>query len=345
MIFKSFRTPSRNDTIREFYGMIVAQARSPAFYEVYGVPDSVEGRFDMIVLHLVLVLARLNGAERGQKLFDAFCRDLDANLRKMGVGDLAVRKRMRRFGEAFYGRQAAYRAAFAAPDHRILVNVLARNIFPSSADDAGQVRLSTVQSARPSIEALNIDGDDWLDMAERKSEAPATPAWHVPVAIAEIAETGQHFDLVADAGVRSAVAQIAGLRELSRFEANFDVTRRGAGGLRVAGRVSATVGQVCVVTLDPVINEVEEVVDLVFMAPQPMPAGKDDAGEKEPRGLNWGDPEPLVGGSIDLGALATEFLILGIDPYPRKPGAVFEPPQAPGPEDGPFAALAKLTQR
>jgi len=142
MILGSFLKVSHRDSIRDLYGMIVAQARLPTFYEAYGVPDTVEGRFDLIVLHLVLVLARLNDAEQGQRLFDAFCRDLDANLREMGVGDLAVPKRMHRFGEAFYGRQAAYTAAFAAPDPRILVNALARNIFPGSADDAGPVRLA-----------------------------------------------------------------------------------------------------------------------------------------------------------------------------------------------------------
>jgi hypothetical protein len=60
--------------------------------------------------------------------------------------------------------------------------------------------------------------------------------------------------------------------------------------------------------------------------------------------VKWGDPEPLIGGSVDLGALATEFLILGIDPYPRKPGAIFEPPQDRMPDEGPFAALSKLTK-
>ena len=97
--------------------MIVAQARSAAFYTDYGVPDTVLGRFDLIVLHLVL--ARLDGDGSsargiGQKLFDLFCPDLDANLREMGVGDLAVPRRMQNFGEAFYGRQGAYLAALQA---------------------------------------------------------------------------------------------------------------------------------------------------------------------------------------------------------------------------------------
>jgi len=176
-------------------------------------------------------------------------------------------------------------------------------------------------------------------MPEQHTEKrPPTP-WHVPVAVEDVGETGQRFDLVADADTRAAVARVARLRDLPRLEANFEVTRRGAGGLRVAGRVSATVGQACVVTLEPLANEVDEEVDLVFA---PKPAGERESGESEtPR--EWShETEPLIGGSIDLGALVTEFLILGLDPYPRKPGAVFQPPPDAKPNEGPFAALAAL---
>jgi uncharacterized metal-binding protein YceD (DUF177 family) len=173
---------------------------------------------------------------------------------------------------------------------------------------------------------------------------PAGPApWQVPVTLEDIPETGQHFDLEADADVRAAVAKAAGLRDLPRLAASFDVTRRGADGLHVAGTVSATVGQTCVVTLDAVDNEVEETVDLTFVPQQAAETTDDDETEKpEPRDVKWNDPEPLIGGAIDLGAIATEFLILGLDPYPRKPGAVFQPPHDDKPDPGPFAGLAKL---
>jgi cytochrome b pre-mRNA-processing protein 3 len=146
MILKRFRLNPRNRKIDDFYGAIVAQSRRAAFYISYGVPDTMEGRFDLIVLHIVFLLARLDRAgpsarDVGQNLFDLFCRDLDANLREMGVGDLAVPKRMRQFGEAFYGRQAAYLAAFDAPDGRELEKALARNIFQGS-NGAGPRRLA-----------------------------------------------------------------------------------------------------------------------------------------------------------------------------------------------------------
>ena len=109
--FRKPRKPSRG-TIEAIYGMIVTQAREPLFYRDLGVPDTVNGRFDLLVLHLWMVLRRLKPIEGGgglsQALFDCFCDDMDANLREMGVGDLTVPKRMQAFGEAFYGRAAAY---------------------------------------------------------------------------------------------------------------------------------------------------------------------------------------------------------------------------------------------
>jgi uncharacterized metal-binding protein YceD (DUF177 family) len=174
-------------------------------------------------------------------------------------------------------------------------------------------------------------------MAEQHKPAPV--AWQVPLAADDVAEDGRHFDLVADAQTRAAVARIVGLRDLPRLEATFDVTRHGQGGLRVTGQVSATVGQSCVVTLEPLVNEIAEDVDLVF-APRPAEANNEAAAT--PERSAGAETEPLIGGSIDLGALATEFLFLGLDPYPRKPGAIFQPPADVKPEESPFAALAAL---
>jgi len=96
---------------------------------------------------------------------------------------------------------------------------------------------------------------------------------------------------------------------------------------------------VCVVTLEPLANEVEESVDLLFV---PLPGAVGADGETATRGERVDDTEPLISGLVDLGALAIEFLILGLDPYPRKPGAVFQPPPEAKPDPGPFAALASL---
>src|SRR5262245_52127762 len=138
MIFHLFRRTPQADSIASLYGTIVAQARAPAFYQICGVPDTVNGRLEMIILHAVLLLARLGregepARQVGQKVFDTFCRDMDGSLREMGVGDLAVPRRMRGIGEAFYGRQAAYREALAAPDEAALAAALARNVFAGAS--------------------------------------------------------------------------------------------------------------------------------------------------------------------------------------------------------------------
>jgi cytochrome b pre-mRNA-processing protein 3 len=138
--FRKPRLPPRG-TIEAIYGMIVAQAREPLFYQAMGVPDTVNGRFDMVLLHLWMVLRRLRpvegGADLSQALFDHFCGDMDANLRELGVGDLTVPKRMQKFGEAFYGRATAYDLALDAGGEP-LAQALCRNILDGG--DIGQAR-------------------------------------------------------------------------------------------------------------------------------------------------------------------------------------------------------------
>jgi cytochrome b pre-mRNA-processing protein 3 len=162
MILRLFRRTPRDATIASLYGTIVAQARLPAFYQTYGVPDTVNGRLEMIILHVVLLLRRLEGEAvplraLGQALFDEFCRDMDESMREMGVGDLAVPKKMRRIGEAFYGRQAAYRAALAASDERPLAAVLQRNVFAGASEGAAASRLAAY--IREAARALALQED------------------------------------------------------------------------------------------------------------------------------------------------------------------------------------------
>jgi cytochrome b pre-mRNA-processing protein 3 len=139
MIFGLFRrVPSPAATL---YEAIVAQSRRPEFYRDFAVPDTLDGRFDMIVLHLCLVFRRLSGHGEelrclAQDVFDMFCADMDANLREMGVGDLAVPKRMQGFAEAFYGRLAAYGAALEEADETVLAAALARNVLGEDATGA-----------------------------------------------------------------------------------------------------------------------------------------------------------------------------------------------------------------
>jgi cytochrome b pre-mRNA-processing protein 3 len=147
MIFRWFAPTSRERSIPCLYGAIVAQARRPAFYQLYRVPDTGTGRLEMIMLHLILVLrhfAQLDDGSRnlGQGLFDHFCSDMDDNMREMGVGDLAVPRKMRRIGNAFYGRQGLYGSALACPGNADLTAAITRHIYGGCAELDGAGRLA-----------------------------------------------------------------------------------------------------------------------------------------------------------------------------------------------------------
>ncbi len=170
--------------------------------------------------------------------------------------------------------------------------------------------------------------------------AKAAPIpWSVPVRRDDVPETGLHLDLAADEATRAAVAALAGIEGLPRLAASFDIARHGR-GLHVGGEVSATVEQVCVVTLEPMTSEIRAPIDVAF-----MPVGASahrDAVEEDVDPAAADGPEPLVDGVADVGAAATEFLLLAIDPYPRKPDAVFAAPKTDDAGAHPFAALAAL---
>ena len=168
--------------------------------------------------------------------------------------------------------------------------------------------------------------------------------WRVPVAVAQIPETGLHRDIEADLAVRHAMAEMGGLREVLSAQASLDVTPASGGRFHVAGHVRARIGQTCVVTLEEIESELDEPIDLIFAPPEQVPQMAALVDEAEESDEETPDPlEPIENGMIDLGKIATDALFLAVDPYPRKPGAVFEPMvEAADPEDHPFAALRVL---
>lgn len=165
--------------------------------------------------------------------------------------------------------------------------------------------------------------------------------WSVPVTLDQITASGLHRAIEAPETVRAAIARLADLRDVPVLSATFDLAKRGA-KVQVTGRVRAKVGQTCVVSLEPMETDIDEAIDLTF-APPAASAVLDEDGTSEPPRKGAEDaPEPLTGNSIDLGAIAAEFLILAIDPYPRKEGAEFAPPAVEETGNKPFAALAAL---
>ena len=175
----------------------------------------------------------------------------------------------------------------------------------------------------------------------RPNASQAADPWRYQVVVDQIPDTGLHRDIEADSVACEAMAELAEVREISSAKASFDVTLRKGDRVHVAGRVRALVGQICVVTLDPMESTIDEAIDLEFAPPEQIPQLSDLVDEAEESDEEIPDPpEPIVNGMIDLGRIATDALFLAINPYPRKPGAVFEPKLEPAdPGDHPFAAL------
>jgi cytochrome b pre-mRNA-processing protein 3 len=158
--FNHFRKPrlAPPGTIEAIYGTIVTQAREPLFYQDLAVPDTVNGRFDLVLLHLWLVLRRLksvgSGTALSQALFDHFCTDMDDNLREMGIGDQAVPRRMRAFGEAFYGRTAAYDMALTEGSEA-LAGALCRNVLDGERMEQARQLAAYAEAAMADLAALD----------------------------------------------------------------------------------------------------------------------------------------------------------------------------------------------
>jgi cytochrome b pre-mRNA-processing protein 3 len=145
---------------RLLYEAIVAAARQPKFYLEHGVADTVDGRFDMITLHMFLVMERLRSEDTPaegfrQQLTDDFFLDMDRSLREMGVGDLSVGKKVRKMAEVFYGRMTAYAVACAAGEGE-LQNALARNVYADETSPHAAGLAIWMSSAQQSLAAQNI---------------------------------------------------------------------------------------------------------------------------------------------------------------------------------------------
>jgi len=138
VIFRLFRKDPRRTTIALLYKRIATASREPGLYGVLGVPDTLEGRFEALSLHMILVLRALRGLpppadEVAKDLTDAFFQDMDASLREMGVGDTVVPKRMKKIAASFYGHAQAYDKPLDALDERELAEALGRNAYGTEA--------------------------------------------------------------------------------------------------------------------------------------------------------------------------------------------------------------------
>lgn len=169
-LFKS--RPSRRSA-EALYAAAASQARRPAFYADMGVPDRIDARFELYTLHVLLLILRLRdegqvGADAGQDLFDAYVSALDNTLRELGVGDVSVGKKMRRLGEAMYGRMTAYEAAILGDDPQALAVALTRNILGQEQPTPGMTALAAyAMESRAALAGQPFDAvmaaPGWID--------------------------------------------------------------------------------------------------------------------------------------------------------------------------------------
>ena len=164
--------------------------------------------------------------------------------------------------------------------------------------------------------------------------------------VSSVKDGGTVFRVVTSAAEREAVAVDCGLPGIDALEADFRVARDGPDGVRVTGTVKARIRQTCVVSLDEFPAGLDEAVDVGFATEAEVEARTARAARLAQDEHEEDDlPDPILGGRIDLGALAAEILVLGLDPYPRKPGVTFAEPAAATPDEpeaSPFAMLRKL---
>jgi cytochrome b pre-mRNA-processing protein 3 len=175
-VFQSlFRQRGPKIVGQRLYDSAVERARQPLFYTEFGVSDTVEGRFELYSLHVILLLHRLKGegaqaAETAQALFDIFIGQLDHALREIGVGDLSVAKKMRKLGEAFYGRAKAYDSALADPAGDALAALIGRTALEGAGDAqhvealTAYVRKVAAALAAEPLEAVLEGRADWPDL-------------------------------------------------------------------------------------------------------------------------------------------------------------------------------------
>jgi Large ribosomal RNA subunit accumulation protein YceD len=187
-------------------------------------------------------------------------------------------------------------------------------------------------------------------MTEKSSFSSAEPKpFSYQIKVAEVAEGGLDVAIEADPASLAALAKMDGLSAIASLTAEFHVAATGQERFNVSGEMRARVTQICVVSLEPFESEIVEPIDVDFAPPEDVAkaeaaslAARDDADlhdERDP-------PDPIIDGKIDLGALAAEFLALGLDPYPRKPGVSFQSPVDPGDVDAnPFSVLGRLKER
>jgi cytochrome b pre-mRNA-processing protein 3 len=175
MLQNLFRTRPRERLGEPLYELAVRQAREPGFYTRMGVADRIDARFELYTLHVLLLVMRLRdegerGADAGQALFNTYVSALDHALRELGVGDISVGKKMRKLGEAMYGRMTAYEGPLRDADAETLAGALARNVLESDERTDGAALAAYALASRCRLAAQPFEAviasPDWAEVGQ-----------------------------------------------------------------------------------------------------------------------------------------------------------------------------------
>ena len=174
MLQNLFRTRPRQRLGQVLYEVAVRQARTPAFYTRFGVADRIDARFELYTLHVLLLVMRLRdegerGAEAGQDLFNTYVSALDHALRELGVGDVSVGKKMRKLGEALYGRMTAWEGPLRDGDAAALAASLSRNVYESEDPATGEALAAYALASRARLASQSFEAvtnaPEWAETA------------------------------------------------------------------------------------------------------------------------------------------------------------------------------------
>ena len=302
----------------ELYGAAVAAARDPFFYTALGVPDTLDGRFDMVSLYTFLVIQRLKrepapGPVLAQAVFDAMFSDMDINLREMGVGDLSVGRKVRAMWEAFHGRSVAYAEAMAAGDLPALDAALARNVWrgqpPSPTSVAALRRVMLAQNAHLAVQSFDGLARGAIVFLPARGDEPMTAELFRPVALSKIRPPGLTMVVSATPEECAAVATRMDIPAIRSLECFFNLKREDDGvSVYAEGRLVAVVTRVCVISAEDFETGIDEEFSVRF-----VPAGQ-ETDDPDP---DLPDEIPYDHDTIDLGETTAEQLGLTLDPYPR----------------------------
>ena len=353
------RRKSVRDAAERAYQRVVEQARQPLFFTAFGVPDTVDGRFELICLHSFLYLHRLKSerpqsAAVSQAFFDAMFTDMDRGLREMGTGDLSVGRHVKRMAQGFYGRIRAYQDGLERRRHGARRRPGAQSLrHGARIGRKGSPRWPRTCGARAELLARQpaaelaagnlcfpspgLDRPGYARRArllhrDERSRPPNFRGWcrsrgWVPSRFARRSRRRR----------RNASASPDGSSwyALDRLTAAVALHREGGGLIRLEAEFEAEFAQECVVTLEPVAGKIAQSFALVY---GPAEDGPDEID------LDADAPafEPLTGDAIDIGEAVAQELSLALPEFPRDPDAVLDPAAIEEAPDGSFAALAKL---